>query len=461
MAHDVFVSYAVEDKGIADALVATLEANGIKCWIAPRDVLPGVDYAEALVDAIGNSSLMILVLSSSSNNSPHVRREVERAAQKIPILTFRIDATPPSRPMKFFIGGWGWLDAWTPTPDKHLQRLTDTVNLILSTDAGLPRMEREEPALASDAASPSSADRGETKRRAPDILPQTRERSGLTGRLRSVLGRLGRPTMDRLHFSVNSPRAVHPAAHFVIDVWAHLEHQRDEVMKRAREAVERGVHLVSKGPVGVARGTVILVRLGVEGLAIEDPEDEIVWAGEIANATFLLAVPNDAKEGPRPAVATMHAAGLQIAKVHFVVDVSRAAPEGGPLLTQSQPHHKAFASYASADRNEVLSRIQGIQTAAPQLDVFFDVLSLRAGQDWEQALWETIPVNDIFYLFWSLNAKESHWVEKEWRCALETKGLDFIAPVPLVSPELVPPPPELASKHFDDWTLAFKRGSGR
>jgi hypothetical protein len=34
--------------------------------------------------------------------------------------------------------------------------------------------------------------------------------------------------------------------------------------------------------------------------------------------------------------------------------------------------------------------------------------------------------------------------------------LEFIDPVPLVSPEQVPPPPELATKHFNDWILAFR-----
>jgi hypothetical protein len=99
--------------------------------------------------------------------------------------------------------------------------------------------------------------------------------------------------------------------------------------------------------------------------------------------------------------------------------------------------------------------VQGIQKAAPALEIFLDVISLRSGQYWEQELRRIIPSNDVFYLFWSEKARGSDWVEKEWRCALETRGLDFIDPVPLVSPERVPPPPELASKHFNDALLTF------
>ena len=43
MAHDVFISYSAKDKTTADGVCATLEAKGIRCWIAPRDILPGMD----------------------------------------------------------------------------------------------------------------------------------------------------------------------------------------------------------------------------------------------------------------------------------------------------------------------------------------------------------------------------------------------------------------------------------
>jgi hypothetical protein len=92
---------------------------------------------------------------------------------------------------------------------------------------------------------------------------------------------------------------------------------------------------------------------------------------------------------------------------------------------------------------------------APDLNVFFDALSLRSGQDWEQQLGRVIPVHDVFYLFWSQHAMVSRWVDLEWRCALATRGLEFIDPVPLVTPDVAPPPPELAGKHFNDWILAF------
>ena len=69
MAHDVFISYSSKDKPTADAVCAMLESRGVRCWVAPRDILPGVEYAEALVDALQQSRLMVLVFSSGSNQS--------------------------------------------------------------------------------------------------------------------------------------------------------------------------------------------------------------------------------------------------------------------------------------------------------------------------------------------------------------------------------------------------------
>ena len=131
MAHDVFISYSTTDKTIADAVCATLEAKGIRCWIAPRDVQPGTPYGEALINALNESRIMVLVFSSDSNNSLHVMREVERAVNKgLPIIPFRIEDVPLSKNMEYFISVPHWLDALTPPLEKHLQQLAETIETL-------------------------------------------------------------------------------------------------------------------------------------------------------------------------------------------------------------------------------------------------------------------------------------------------------------------------------------------
>jgi hypothetical protein len=90
MAHEVFISYSSKDKPVADAICSGVESRGMRGWMAPRDILPGATWGEAIVNAIRESKVMVLVLSSSSNESVQVLREVERAVNKgVIILPFR------------------------------------------------------------------------------------------------------------------------------------------------------------------------------------------------------------------------------------------------------------------------------------------------------------------------------------------------------------------------------------
>lgn len=132
MAHDVFISYATEDRPTAAAACHALEARGVRCWIAPRDVPPGRAYQEALVEAIQGARVMVLVFSSSANASKHVPKEVERAASLgIPILPIRIESVLPIKPLLYFLGSVHWLDALTPPVERSLQRLVDAVNGLI------------------------------------------------------------------------------------------------------------------------------------------------------------------------------------------------------------------------------------------------------------------------------------------------------------------------------------------
>ena len=113
----------------------------------------------------------------------------------------------------------------------------------------------------------------------------------------------------------------------------------------------------------------------------------------------------------------------------------------------------AFVSYASQDRKRVAMIIQGMKKARPDMDVFFDVESLRSGDDWESALWHEIDKRDVLFLCWSKSARDSQWVDAEWRYALKQKGSECIEPVPIDPPEVCPPPIELNKKHFNDKLL--------
>src|ERR1700675_5077739 len=102
--HHVFVSYASQDTAVANAMVEALEKQGIRGWIAPRDVTPGALYADGIIRAINDSKVLVLVLSVSSIASKHVGKEVERASSKgRPIITLKVDSAPLTAALEYFL----------------------------------------------------------------------------------------------------------------------------------------------------------------------------------------------------------------------------------------------------------------------------------------------------------------------------------------------------------------------
>jgi hypothetical protein len=135
MAHDVFISYAHENKAMADALCATLERNGLRCWIAPRDVPPG-NWGGAIVEAIEASRVFVLVFSSESNKSPQVLREVERAVSVgLTVVPVRLQDVTPSKDIAYFISSVHWLDAMTPPIERQLEDAARKIKAMLGTVA--------------------------------------------------------------------------------------------------------------------------------------------------------------------------------------------------------------------------------------------------------------------------------------------------------------------------------------
>lgn len=124
MSGEVFVSYSQPDRECAYELVSQLEASGVRCWIAPRDIAPGADWAAEIIRAIGSARIMVLVFSACSNGSPQVRREVERAVHKhVSIVPFRIEDVLPSESLEYFLSAQHWLDAFPPPREPHYRRL--------------------------------------------------------------------------------------------------------------------------------------------------------------------------------------------------------------------------------------------------------------------------------------------------------------------------------------------------
>jgi hypothetical protein len=144
MSYQVFISYSKDDRDHADAVCRHLENFNIGCWIAPRNIHPSEDWAEAIITAMDNSKILLLIFSATSNNSPQVRREVERAVNKgLSILPFRIEDVALSKSMEYFISAQHWLDAFDGNTEAHMKLLTESILRTLGQQ--MPAQEEKAP----------------------------------------------------------------------------------------------------------------------------------------------------------------------------------------------------------------------------------------------------------------------------------------------------------------------------
>lgn len=267
--------------------------------------------------------------------------------------------------------------------------------------------------------------------------------------------------LSKVQFSVLSPECFQKGKFGMIDVFMYEESYRKELDRLISEA-ENAIRETNSGAYIVEENARIRIVLTSPDVKIEDNEDLAVWSGRFLRFSYPVCVPKRYKKKQVQFAALIYINNVIASKIRFVANVSQnhfwnyhPAPKKQRLEITRKDIMSAFISYASKDRSRVAMVVQGIKKARPDLKVFFDVDSLKSGEYWENTIKKEIVARDIFYLFWSNAARESEWVEKEWRYALTQKGIDFIDPIAIDSPDTCPPPEELSKKHFNDRMLNY------
>lgn len=119
MAHDVFISYSTKNTEFAEAVCENLENNDIECWIAPRNIKTGTNYAKEIMDGLEAAKLVVLVFSKDAQESEYVNNEIDTAfSSNKCIVSLKVDDSFPEKKMEFFLKNTQWLDA-SPTALKE------------------------------------------------------------------------------------------------------------------------------------------------------------------------------------------------------------------------------------------------------------------------------------------------------------------------------------------------------
>ena len=257
-------------------------------------------------------------------------------------------------------------------------------------------------------------------------------------------------SLDKVQFSAIAPKTFVKGDYSLIEIIMYEESFRHVVQEFIANADEP-VKVTRSGILTAEREAKITIVLSSPDIEIKDNTETQLWQGKYLNFSFAVEMPEQYRKRQILFVASVYINDLIATRLKFIAKCRSSLDQ--KLNVIREDILSAFVSYASQDRNRVAMIIQGMKKARPDMDIFFDVDSLRSGDDWEKALWSEIDKRDILFLCWSKYARVSKWVDAEWRYALEHKGVDSIEPVPIDPPGSCPPPVELSCKHFNDKLL--------
>ena len=130
--YEVFISYSTKNKNVADAVVANFEKNGIRCWYAPRDILPGQEWVSAIKEGLRAAKVFVLIFTQESNLSRQVMNEVALAfnASKT-IVPFRLTEEMMNDELEYYLTRVHWLDAVSKPLERSIEALRNYVEVIL------------------------------------------------------------------------------------------------------------------------------------------------------------------------------------------------------------------------------------------------------------------------------------------------------------------------------------------
>ena len=138
---DLFISHAERKDGAqAQELCKALEARGLRCFLAPRNLKPGEDWPSALARAIPRCRMLVVLLSRAGLESNFVQREVERAdSRQIPLFPVRLEPLSLDERMELFLGRTQCFDV---APRTWAQALPDLVECLWQQPWNLCRNDR-------------------------------------------------------------------------------------------------------------------------------------------------------------------------------------------------------------------------------------------------------------------------------------------------------------------------------
>jgi formylglycine-generating enzyme required for sulfatase activity len=237
MIFDVFISYSTKDAIAAKATCAALEAAKIRCWMAPRDIVPGVRWGASIVRAINQCRVMVLIFSGNANSSAQVQREVDQAFSKgKAVLPLRIEDVKPVDELAYYLDTVHWLDALTPPLERNLERLVAAVQALLPTAEPAPG---DGPAIDDRDARAQDEARAEDEKREQAVQSEQRAEAAIKRKTQAAEEQTKREEADAQRLEEEQRRRDAEEKARAKETAELLERERAEEEARQRRAAEQ------------------------------------------------------------------------------------------------------------------------------------------------------------------------------------------------------------------------------
>lgn len=282
-------------------------------------------------------------------------------------------------------------------------------------------------------------------------------RSGLVMRAQNAFPAVEVPESDTtanpdVQFSTYYPSEIRPQTWAQMTAYIFKSSAAEAVIADAQRVIGGTMAMIRRLVESAQRvlpiGTVITATPDLAGVQFNPPQITIGFFEDWHRLEFKFrALPDTPVDQAVNGSLNFTVEGVIVADIPLSVFISATA-ESMTMTTMTQKLYKAiFCSYSRRD-TAIIERVEKAYRALG-FDFLRDVQTLKSGQDWDDQLYALIDQADIFQLFWSHTARESEWVEREWRYALglDRDALNFIRPVYWQQP-IPPVPVELGHIHF-------------
>ncbi|MFH1198525.1 MAG: cell division protein FtsZ [bacterium] len=277
------------------------------------------------------------------------------------------------------------------------------------------------------------------------------------------LRKIMEPT-DNVNCTVFSPDKISFGSRMLVQVFIHKEEDTKEAEKVATEFDENTTRRgFTSLETEIEYGAKLLLNLQMKDVHIDDAVQTFTWRGRTGSVAFAVTVPQELHANNLFGKVIISNESVPIGHITFIIKLLPTITSESEIKdikpTGNATNYKyAFISYAAKDREEVLRRVQML--APLKINFFQDILTLDPGDRWEKEIYQYIDKADVFFLFWSSAARESEWVSKEIRYALQRKqGRDDfppeILPIIIEGPPVPETPAELKHIQFNDRVIYF------